>query len=435
MTIAILVATFVILLLVGMPIAFGIGIASALAGLTYVLMGNPFVMDNVTLVQRMLFGINSFPLLACIFFVFTGVIMVHGGVAVRMVRMAEVLVGRMPGGLAQMNVMSSMLFGGVSGSAVADVSSIGRMMINAMEKDGYTRRFATAITLASATMGPIIPPSIPFILYAYIAGNVSVAGLLLAGLIPGVMIGGGLLLAAFIHGKLYHPTKTPKLSLREKITRIIDGIGALFALVIILVGITSGYFTATEAGAVAAVYALFLTMVVYRSVRVKDLPGILWEACLTNAVVMMLIATTSVFTYLVTYENIPDWVAENVLAITEEKWVLLLMINILLLAVGLFIDLAPALIMLVPILLPLADKLEIDLIHLGVVMVVNLTFGLITPPVGTSLFVGCRIANIQMTELVKPLLPLLAIMLSVLFFVTFMPELFMWLPRSFGFAR
>jgi tripartite ATP-independent transporter DctM subunit len=202
MTIVILVAVFILLLMIGVPVAFAIGIASAAAAI------NVFVIDNVTIAQRMLIGINSFPLLAVIFFVFTGVLMAKGGVAMRLVRVSEVVVGRLPGGLAQINVLSSMLFGGVSGSAVADVSSIGATMIPAMEKAGYTRRYATAITLTSATMGPIIPPSISMILYAYVVGSVSVAGLFLAGLIPGILIGIGLLSAAYFHGLWYHERST-----------------------------------------------------------------------------------------------------------------------------------------------------------------------------------------------------------------------------------
>jgi tripartite ATP-independent transporter DctM subunit len=429
MTIVILLGVFISLLLVGVPIAFATGIASAAAAL------NVFVVDNATIVQRMLFGINSFPLLAVIFFVFTGVLMAKGGVAMRLVRVSEVVVGRLPGGLAQINVLSSMLFGGVSGSAVADVSSIGATMIPAMEKAGYTRRYATAITLTSATMGPIIPPSISMILYAYVVGSVSVAGLFLAGLIPGILIGIGLLIAAYFHGLWYHERSTEKLSLKEKLWRLLDGGLGLFTLVIILGGITSGVFTATEAGAVAAVYALFLTVVVYREIKVADLPGILWECCLTNAVVMFLIATTSVFTFIMTYENLPQWLAAHVFEVIDNRYLLLLMMNLVLLFIGLFIDLTPAVIMMVPILLPLADRLDMDLIHLGVIVVVNPTYGLITPPVGTSLFVGCRIANISMTELVKPMLPLLAIMFCVLLLVTYVPETFMWLPRMFGFAR
>jgi tripartite ATP-independent transporter DctM subunit len=243
------------------------------------------------------------------------------------------------------------------------------------------------------------------------------------------------MVAAYFHGRWYHDQKNEKLAFREKLIRVLDGGLGMLTLVIILGGITSGVFTATEAGAVAAVYALFLTVVIYREISLKDLPGILWECCLTNAVVLFLIATTSVFTFIITYENLPQWLADNVFAAIDNRYVLLLIVNLVLIFIGLFIDLTPAVIMMVPILLPLAQRLDMDLIHLGVIVVVNLTFGLITPPVGTSLFVGCRIAGISMTELVRPMLPLLAIMFSVLLLVTYVPETFMWLPRMFGFAR
>jgi tripartite ATP-independent transporter DctM subunit len=422
-------------MLLGVPIAFAIGIAAALGALGYAWMGNPFVIDNVTLVQKMLFGINSFPLLAVVFFVFTGAIMAHGGVAKRLVAMAEVLVGRFPGGLAQINVLSSMFFGGVSGSAVADVSSIGRMMIAAMVADGYSKSFATAITLTSATMGPIIPPSIAMILFAYLAGNVSVGGLLLGGVVPGILIGLGQLVVAYVHGRLYHPTRTPALPRAEKLRRIGAGLAGMATLLIILGGITFGFTTATEAGAIAALYALFLTIVVYRELSVRDLPAILWETCLTTAVVLFLIATTSVFSFILAYEKVPAWVAENFLALADDRWMLLVLLNLLLLVTGMFIDMTPALIMIVPIILPLAQKLGIDLVHLGVIMVVNLAFGLITPPVGTSLFVGCRIAGLPITAVVRPMLPLLAVMIATLFLVTFVPDLVLWLPRRFGFVN
>lgn len=431
---AILVGSFLLLMVLGVPIAFAIGIAAALGGLAYAWMGNPFVIDNVTLVQKMLFGINSFPLLAVVFFVFTGAVMAHGGVAKRLVAMAEVLVGRFPGGLAQINVLSSMFFGGVSGSAVADVSSIGRMMIGAMVADGYSKPFATAITLTSATMGPIIPPSIAMILFAYLAGNVSVGGLLLGGVVPGILVGLGQLVVAYVHGKLYHPTRTPALPPGEKLRRIGAGLAGMLTLLIILGSITLGLATATEAGAIAALYALFLTIVVYRELSFRDLPRILWETCLTTSVVLFLIATTSVFSFILAYEKVPAWVAENFLALADDRWMLLVLLNVLLLITGMFIDMTPALIMIVPIILPLAQKLGIDLVHLGVIMVVNLSFGLITPPVGTSLFVGCRIAGLPITAVVRPMLPLLTVMIATLFLVTFVPELVLWLPRRFGFV-
>src|SRR5229473_5026229 len=239
MTIALLGILFAILVIVGMPISFAIGVAAMFGTLVL-----PDV-DNATIVQRMLTSVNTFPLLAVIFFIFAGLLMARGGVAIRLVRLAEVLVGRLPGGLAHIVIVSSMFFGGVTGSAVAEVSSIGSIMIPAMERGGYTRRFATSIVLTSATMGPIIPPSIGMIVFAHVAGNVSIAALFLAGVIPGVMIGLSLMVASFVHGKLYHQKILPKLERREKIRRIIDGTAGVFTMVIILGGIISGVFTAT----------------------------------------------------------------------------------------------------------------------------------------------------------------------------------------------
>src|SRR6266446_2482450 len=249
----------------GVPISFSVGIASVVA--TLLLPG----VDNATIVQRMLTSLNTFPLLAVIFFVFAGTLMARGGVAIRLVRMAEVLVGWLPGSLAQIVCVASRFFGGVTGSAVAEVSSLGAQRIPAMEKDGDSKRFA---------------PSIGMIVYAHVAGSVSIAALFLAGVIPGVMIGLSLMIASFIHGKLYHQKTLPKLERREKLRRILDGLAAVFTMVIILGGIISGVFTATEAGAAAAVYALILTVFVYKEIKFSELPGIIWDCCVTNAVVM-----------------------------------------------------------------------------------------------------------------------------------------------------
>jgi tripartite ATP-independent transporter DctM subunit len=420
---------FVVLMVLGLPISFAVGVATVLA--TFLL---PNV-DNATIVQRMLTAINTFPLLAVIFFVFSGVLMARGGIARRLVMMAEVLVGWLPGSLAQIVCVASMFFGGVTGSAVAEVSSIGGMMIPAMEKDGYSRRFATAIVLTAATMGPVIPPSIGMIVFAHVAGNVSIAALFLAGVVPGVMIGLSLMIASFIHGKLYHQKVLPKLERREKARRIIDGMAGVFTMVIILGGIISGVFTATEAGAAASVYALFLTVFVYKEIKISELPEILWECCLTNAVVMMLIATCSVFAWILTYENLPTMLAVNFFNLIHSKWAFLLILNGFLLVVGMFVDMTPALIMLVPMLIPLALKFDINLVHLGLIMVINLAFGLTTPPVGTALFVALKVAKLPMEKIIPPLLPLLACMAVVLLFVTYVPEVYMWLPRMFHLVK
>src|SRR5256885_16689907 len=295
MVLLLLGLAFIVLTAVGMPISFAVGVSTVFA--TLLLPG----VDNATIVQRMLTAINTFPLLAVIFFVFAGTLMARGGIARRLVMMAEVLVGWLPGSLAQIVCVASMFFGGVTGSAVAEVSSIGAMMIPAMEKDGYSRRFATAIVLTAATMGPIIPPSIGIIVVAAVGGDVLVAALFLAGVIPGVMIGLSLMVASFIHGKLYHQKILPKLEKREKVRRIIDGIAGVFTMVIILGGIISGIFTATEAGAAAAVYALILTIFVYREIKISDLPGIIWDFCVTYPVMMLLFATCSIYSRIRTY--------------------------------------------------------------------------------------------------------------------------------------
>ncbi len=429
MTLVILGAAFIFLMALGMPISFAVGVASVLA--TFLLPG----VDNATIVQRMLTAINTFPLLAVIFFVFAGTLMARGGIARRLVLMAEVLVGWLPGSLAQIVCVASMFFGGVTGSAVAEVSSIGAMMIPAMEKDGYSRRFATAIVLTAATMGPIIPPSIGMIVFAHVAGTVSIAALFLAGVVPGILIGLSLMVASFVHGKLYHRKTLPPLSRREKIRRVLDGMAGVFTMVIILGGIISGVFTATEAGAAASVYALFLTVFVYREIRISDLPEILWECCLTNAVVMMLIATCSVYAWILTYENLPTMLAENFFNLIQSKWAFLLILNVFLLIVGMFVDMTPALIMLVPMLIPLAMKFGIDMVQLGIIMVINLAYGLTTPPVGTALFVALKVAKLPMDKIVAPLLPLLGCMTVVLLFVTYVPEVYMWLPRGFGLVK
>jgi len=428
-TLIILGVVFVCLMAVGMPISFAVGIASVVA--TLLLPG----VDNVTIVQRMLTSLNTFPLLAVIFFVFAGTLMARGGVASRLVRMAEVLVGWLPGSLAQIVVVSSMFFGGVTGSAVAEVSSIGSMMIPGMVKDGYSRRFATAIVLTAATMGPIIPPSIGMIIFAHVAGSVSIAALFVAGMVPGILIGIALMGASFVHGRVYHRKVLPQLSRREKVRRVLDGMAGVFTMVIILGGILSGVFTATEAGAAASVYALALTIFVYKEIRWRDLPEIIWECCLTNAVVMLLIATCSVFSWILTYENLPRMLADNFFNLIPDKWAFLLILNLFLLVVGMFIDMTPALIMLVPMLIPLAQKFGIDLVHLGLIMVINLSFGLTTPPVGTALFVACKVGRISMDKLILPLLPLLACMLAVLLLVTYLPEIYWWLPRSLGLVK
>jgi tripartite ATP-independent transporter DctM subunit len=428
MTLTIAFVCFCLFMIINLPISFGIGLGAMLASLT-------MDIDRATIVQRMLSGVNSFPLLAVIFFIFAGTLLARGGISTRLVRLAEVLVGRIPGALAHITIMACMFFGGVSGSAVAEVSSIGAMMIPTMEKAGYKRETATSIALASAVMGPVIPPSIPMIIFAHTAGSVSIAALFLAGAIPGVLIGFGLMIWAYFHSKRHiKPTPMPVLSFKEKMFRVLDGMAGLFTMIIILGGIMFGFFTATEAGAVASLYALILCVGVYREVKIRELPGILFECCQVNAVVLFLVGTSSVYTWILTYENFPTVLSQTVFTITDNKFILLIVINIFLLIVGCLLDLTPAIIMLTPILLPLMQKMGMNIVHFGAIVVINLCVGLITPPVGTSLFVGCRIAKLPITALVRPLVPLLAIEIAVVVVVTYWPPLTMWLPQLFGFV-
>ncbi len=429
MTLTIIFVCFCIFVIINLPISFGIGLSAMLASLT-------MDIDKAAIVQRMLSGVNSFPLLAVIFFIFAGTLLARGGVATRLVRLAEVLVGRIPGALAHITIVACMFFGGVTGSAVAEISSIGAMMIPTMEKAGYKRETATSIALASAVMGPVIPPSIPMIIFAHTAGSVSIAALFLAGAIPGVLIGFGLMIWAYFHAKRHiKPIPMPVLTFKKKMFRVADGMAGLFTMIIILGGIMGGIFTATEAGAVASLYALILCVGVYREVKIRDLPGILFECCMINAVVLFLVATSSLYTWILTYENFPTVLSQTVFSITDNKFLLLIVINIFLLIVGCLIDLTPAIIMLTPILLPLMLKMGMNIVHFGAIIVINLCIGLITPPVGTSLFAGCRIAKLPISAVARPLLPLIAIEIAVVIFVTYWPPLTMWLPQLFGFVK
>jgi tripartite ATP-independent transporter DctM subunit len=429
MTLTIMFVCFCLFMIINLPISFGIGLGAMLASLT-------MDIDKAAIVQRMISGINSFPLLAVIFFIFAGTLLARGGVSTRLVRLAEVLVGRIPGAVAHITIVACMFFGGVSGSAVAEVSSIGAMMIPTMEKAGYKRETATSIALASAVMGPVIPPSIPMIIFAHAAGSVSIAALFLAGAIPGVLIGFSLMTWAYFHAKRHiKPTPMPVLPFKEKMYRVADGMAGLFTMIIILGGIMGGFFTATEAGAVASLYALILCVGVYREIKIRDLPGILFECCMINAVVLFLVATSSLYTWILTYENFPTLLSQTVFSITENKFLLLIVINVFLLIVGCLIDLTPAIIMLTPILLPLMLKMGMNIVHFGAIIVINLCIGLITPPVGTSLFVGCRIAKLSIAQVARPLLPLIAIEVAIVLFVTYWPPLTMWLPQLFGFVK
>lgn len=426
--ILVLVLSFIVLLALGVPIAFSIGI-SALLTMLVSIAPEPAV---TTMAQRMATGLDSFALLAIPFFILAGQLMNRGGIATRLIDLAKGLVGTLPGGLAYVNIVASMLFGAISGSAVAAASAIGGIMTPRMEKEGYSKSFSAAVNITSATTGMIIPPSNILIVYSLASGGVSIAALFVAGYLPGFLLG---LMLMIVAGFIAYRKKYPvgeKTSFKEVIKKFWDAVPSLLLLIIVIGGIIAGVFTATEASAVAVLYTLVLSMVVYRQVGVKDLPDILINTVMTTAIVMLLIGTSMGMSWVMSYANIPQAFSEALLSISSNKIVVLIIINLILLFVGIFMDMTPAVLIFTPIFLPVVQALGVDPVHFGIIMVLNLCIGLCTPPVGSVLFVGCGVAGISISKVIRPLTPLFLAMIAALLLVTYIPELSLWLPRMFG---
>lgn len=435
MTIAVLTGVFILLLFLRVPIAFCIG-ASALAAM---LVSLPFDPSAVTIAQRVGTSITSFTLLAIPFFVLAGRLLATGGVARRLIDFAVVTVGFLPGGLAVTNVLANMLFGAVSGSAAAAASGIGGFMIPAMEKEGYPKEFAAALTVTSATTGLLIPPSNVFIVYAMVAGGVSVGALFVAGYLPGVLLGLALMaIAVAMTQKNGYGTRTPRPTLRQFIKSLLSVLPTVLMLILVMGGIVTGLFTATEASAVAVVYAFVLSVFYYREVRWRDLPQILVETASTTGMVFLLIGTSIAMAWIFAYANVPQLIESFIRGVSSNPIVILLIINLILLAVGTFMDMTPAILIFTPIFLPIAQDLapalgttpELMRYQFGIIIVFNLCIGLCTPPVGTVLFIGCGIAKISITRIVRPLIPLFAAAGAALLLVTYVPWLSTWLPRD-----
>ncbi len=427
--ILVLVISFIILLTIGVPIAYSIGISAILTMLVSILPIPAFT----TLAQRMATGLQSFPLLAIPFFILAGQLMNKGGIAHRLIEFAKVLVGRLPGGLAFVNIMANMLFGAISGSAAASASAIGSIMTKKMDDEGYDRSFSAAINIASATTGLTIPPSNILIVYSLASGGLSVAALFLAGYVPGILTGLFLMgVAAAVAYRKNYPVGE-KTSLKVSIIKFLDAIPSLLLLIIVIGGITSGVFTATEASAVAVLYTLILAFI-YREIKIKDLPGIILGSVQTTSIVLLLVATSIGLSWVMSFENIPQEVSSTLLGLSSNKFVILLIINLILLIVGTFMDMTPAVLIFTPIFLPIVTGPEIGLdpIHFGIVMVLNLCVGLITPPVGSLLFIGCSVADIGIEKVIKPLIPMFIVMVFVLLIITYFPDLTLWLPRVMG---
>jgi len=427
-SILLLFLSFFWLLGYGVPVAYSIGISTTIT----ILLNIALVPGITTVAQRMTTGIDSFALLAIPFFVLAGELMNQGGVATRLINFAKSLVGSLPGGLAYVNTLAAMLFGAISGSAVAAASAIGSVMTDRMEEEGYPRTFSAALNITASTTGLLIPPSNVLIVYALASGGAaSVAALFVAGYLPGILVGLALMLVAAIIARKKDFRRGEQVKVRQLWLDFRRAFFSLLMLVVIVGGIVKGVFTATEAAAVAVLYALILG-VVYRTISFANLPKILLNSTKTTATVMFLICTSMAMSWLFSFESIPQLMTGFLLDTVSSPVLIFLLINITLLVVGTFMDMTPAILIFTPIFLPVVTQLGMDPVHFGIVMVLNLCVGLCTPPVGTILFVGSGVAKVSVSKVIKPLLPFLLAMIIMLLVVTFFESISLWLPAQFG---
>jgi tripartite ATP-independent transporter DctM subunit len=422
----VLIGSFVLLMMVGLPIAYALGLA-ALIGALWIELPLDAVMIQIAS------GVNKFSLLAIPFFVLAGAIMAEGGMARRLVAFAGVLVGFVRGGLSLVNIMASTFFGAISGSSVADTASIGSVLIPEMEKKGYPRPFATAVTVSGSVQAILIPPSHNAVIYSLAAGGtVSIAALFMAGVLPGLLMGLTLAVLCLIKAKQHDFPKGEVIPLRQALKICVDAMWGLMTMVIILGGILSGVFTANESASIAVLWAFFVTMFVYRDYKWRDLPKLVHRTVKTVTIVMILIGFAAAFGYLMTLMQIPMKVTAYLTGLSDNPTVILALINLLLLILGCLMDMSPLILILTPILLPVVKAIGIDPVHFGMIMMVNLGIGLITPPVGTVLFVGSAVAKLKIGVVTKAMMPFFTALFIVLLMVTYIPWLSLWLPRTLG---
>ncbi len=415
-----LFAVFFILLFAGIPIAYSLGISS----LVYIITNN---IPLAVIAQKAFYGMDSFTLLCIPGFVLAGNLMNSGGITDRIVDLSNKLIGHIRGGLSLGNIISSMIFAGISGTALADTASIGGVMIPAMKKQGYSSEFSAAVTSASSTIGPIIPPSLPMIIVGSLTG-VSVGKMFIAGAVPGIMLGVGMLIVSFyISKKKQHPMGR-RTTIKEKLVSLKDAFWAIMLTVFILYGILGGLFTPTEASIGAVVYAVIIGTFVYKKLTFRKIPGIILASIIMTASIMLLIGFANLFAWILTYEQIPQLLADSISQISQNKIIILLIINLILLFIGTFMETIAALVIMFPVLLKVVEPYGIDPIQFGVIVVLNLIIGLSTPPVGVCLFTASSIGETSMTKTVKEILPFLAIAIFVLLLVTYIPAITLYLP-------
>ena len=415
----VLTIIFVTLFVVGIPIAISIALSS-LATILLITSGDVAVF---TAAQKMAASLDSFSLIAVPFFILSGTIMNRGGLAIRLVNLAKLIGGRIPGALAHTNIIGNMLFGAISGSAIAASTAVGGTLIPLEEKDGYDKSYSAAVNIASATTGMLITPSSAFIIYSLVSGGTSIAALFIGGYISGIMWGLAVMFVAWIFAKKNKYPVCVKPNKEEVIQILIEGIPSVVLILVVIIGIVTGIFTAIEASAVCVVYCIILSMVFYKTVTVKDMYGIMVETFHMTGVIMFLIAASSIMSFAMAFTGLPAAISEGILSVSENKYVIITIINILLLIIGTFMDIGPAILIFTPIFLPIALKIGMHPVHFGVIFVYNLCIGTITPPVGTGLFVGAGIAKLKVEEVLKTLVPYYVAIIGVLFIITFFPQI------------
>ena len=420
-----LFGTFGLLMVLGVPIAFSIGSAAAITFLLF--MSSDQSMFIVA--QQMASGLDSFTLLAIPFFILAGNVMNRGGIAMRLINFAKILGGRLPGSLAHCNIIANMMFGSISGSAVASAAAVGGVMAPLQKKEGYDPAFSAAVNIASSPTGLLIPPSSTLIVYSLITGGTSIAALFVAGYVPGILMGLSLMLVAGIIAKKRGYPIAPRPSIAEVLTAARDAILPLGLVVIVMGGIIGGVFTATEASAAAVVYTLLLALAWYREISVRDLPKIVLDSAITTSIVLMMIGASIGMSRAMAFGDIPYAISDFMLGLSDNPLLILLAINIALLVVGTFMDMTPALLIFTPIFMPVVSDLGMDPVHFGIVMTFNLCIGICTPPVGSALFIGCSVGGTSIGKVIRPLLPFYVVMFILLLVVTYIPAISLTLPR------
>ena len=425
----IMLTLVVVLLVIGTPISVAIGTASAAAMLTILAPEKAILVSA----QKMFSGTNSFSLLALPFFILAGILMNNGGIARKLVNCAKILAGGLPGSLARTNIVANMLFGAVSGSGSAAAAAIGGIMGPLEEEEGYDKSYYAAVNIASAPTGMMIPPSNTLIVYATVAGTVSISALFMAGYLPGIFWGiGNMIVAGFMAKKLGYK-RSEKLPMKQNLLLVLDAIPSLMMIVVVIGGILIGAFTATEGSAIAVVYALVLGFI-YKNLKLKELPGILLEAACMTSIILLMIGISSIMSYVMAFTGIPKMIASALLGLTTNKYLILLIMNIFLLFLGTFMDPTPAILIFTPIFLPICESFGMSPIHFGLMITFNLCIGAITPPVGTVMFTGCRVANTNIETIIKRLLPFFGVTIIVLMLVTYFEPITMFIPRLLGLA-